>query len=69
MPLKDLFSFHFDRTTSRQLLKYSIMALVSALLIPLVNILVRDQVRVEVSDEAAGWWEAVVRISSYYMLL
>jgi len=68
MPLKELFSFHFDRTTSRQLLKYSIMALVSALLIPLVNILVRDQVRVEVSDEAAGWWEAVVRISSYYML-
>ena len=66
--LQELLNFHFDKKTSRQLLKYSIMALVSALLIPLVNILVRDQVRVEVSDEAAGWWEAVVRISGYYML-
>jgi PST family polysaccharide transporter len=65
---QELLNFHFDKITSRQLLKYSIMALVSALLIPLVNILVRDQVRVEVSDEAAGWWEAVVRISGYYML-
>jgi PST family polysaccharide transporter len=68
MPLTELFGFHFDKAVSRKLLKYSIMALVSALLIPLVNILVRDQVRIEVSDEAAGWWEAVVRISSYYML-
>ncbi|QJP34580.1 O-antigen translocase [Nonlabens sp. Ci31] len=66
--LKELLHFYFDKKASRQLLKYSIMALVSALLIPLVNILVRDQVRVEVSDEAAGWWEAVVRISGYYML-
>lgn len=64
----DVFNFNFDKSTSRNLLKYSIMALVSALLIPVVNIMVRDQVRVEVSDEAAGWWEAVVRISSYYML-
>ncbi|WP_438969288.1 O-antigen translocase [Nonlabens sp.] len=66
--LKELLGFHFDGRTSRQLFKYSIMALVSALLIPLVNILVREYVRSEVSDEAAGWWEAVVRISSYYML-
>jgi PST family polysaccharide transporter len=64
----DMFNFNFDKSTSQHLLKYSVMALVSALLIPIVNIMVRDQVRVEVSDEAAGWWEAVVRISSYYML-
>lgn len=66
--LKELLKLHFDKATSQTMLKYSIMALVSALLIPLVNILVRDQVRVEVSDEAAGWWEAVVRISWHYML-
>ncbi|AGC77476.1 PST family polysaccharide transporter [Nonlabens dokdonensis] len=66
--LKELLQFNFDKKTSKQLLKYSVMALVSALLIPLVNILVRDQVRVEVSDEAAGLWEAVVRISGHYML-
>lgn len=66
--LKELLALHFDKRTGRQLFKYSIMALVSALLIPLVNIIVREYVRSEVSDEAAGWWEAVVRISSYYML-
>jgi PST family polysaccharide transporter len=66
--LNELFGFYFDKTTSKQLLKYSVMALVSALLIPVVNIMVRDLVMLEVSDEAAGWWEAVVRISSYYML-
>ncbi len=66
--LKELLRFHFDSKTCKQLLKYSIMALVSAIFIPLVNILVRDHIRVEVSDEAAGWWEAVVRISGHYML-
>jgi PST family polysaccharide transporter len=66
--LNELFGFYFDKTTSKQLLKYSVMALVSALLIPVVNIMVRDLVMLEVSDQAAGWWEAVVRISSYYML-
>jgi PST family polysaccharide transporter len=44
------------------------MALVSAFLLPLVAILVRDHVRLTVSDEAAGWWEAMVRIASYYMM-
>ena len=66
--LKELLVFNFDKKTSGQLLKYSAMALFSALLIPLINILIRNMVRVEVSDAAAGWWEAVVRISGYYML-
>ncbi|WP_298954844.1 O-antigen translocase [uncultured Nonlabens sp.] len=67
-PLKELLAFNFDKRISGQLLKYSAMALFSTLLIPFVNILVRNTVRVEVSDVAAGWWEAVVRISGYYML-
>ncbi|PPK93029.1 PST family polysaccharide transporter [Nonlabens xylanidelens] len=66
--LKELLALNFDKRTSGQLLKYSAMALFSTLLIPFVNILVRNTVRVEVSDVAAGWWEAVVRISGYYML-
>lgn len=44
------------------------MALVSALLIPAVHIAVRHKIMYEVSDEAAGYWEAVVRVSSYYMM-
>jgi len=52
----------------KQLLKFSTMALISALLLPLVTILVRDHMRLTVSDEAAGWWEAMARIASYYMM-
>ncbi|MEO9954841.1 O-antigen translocase [Nonlabens sp.] len=68
VPLKELLVFNFDKSTSGQLLKYSAMALFSALLIPFINILVRNIIKVEVSDVAAGWWEAVVRVSGYYML-
>lgn len=66
--LKDIFTWNIDRLHARNLLKYSIMALVSALLIPVVQIAVRNQIMVEVSDEAAGYWEAVVRVSGYYMM-
>lgn len=63
-----LFNFKLDRVASRQLLTYSVMALVSALLLPLTTILVRDHLRFVVSDVAAGFWEAVMRVSSYYMM-
>ncbi|WP_124980023.1 O-antigen translocase [Nonlabens xiamenensis] len=61
-------NFSFDTTVVRQLLKYSLMALFSALMIPLVHILIRTMLMEQVSDEAAGWWEAVTRVSSYYMM-
>lgn len=66
--LRELLQIKYDRKTASRLLNYSIMALVSALLIPAVQIIVRTKVMVEVSDEAAGYWEAVLRISGYYML-
>jgi PST family polysaccharide transporter len=62
------FAMKLDGAAAKQLLKFSLMALVSAFLLPLVAILVRDHVRLTVSDEAAGWWEAMVRIASYYMM-
>lgn len=66
--LKDLIGFKLDYHISRKLLSYSIMALVSALLLPTVAILVRNEVRVQVGDVAAGWWEGILRLSSYYLL-
>jgi PST family polysaccharide transporter len=66
--ITDLLRFSFDNKHARNLLKYSIMALVSALLIPVVQIAVRQKIMYEVSDEAAGYWEAVVRVSTYYMM-
>lgn len=66
--ISDLISFSFHKQHAGNLIKYSIMALVSALLIPIVQIAVRQKIMYEVSDEAAGYWEAVVRVSSYYMM-
>ncbi len=66
--LKELFTFKIEKPVLRKLLNYSVMALFSALLIPAVQIMVRGKIMVEVSDEAAGYWEAVVRISGYYMM-
>ncbi|ARN71411.1 LPS biosynthesis protein WzxE [Nonlabens tegetincola] len=62
------FSIEWSNEQALQLFKYSVMALVSAILIPLVNIEVRNEVIDQVSDHAAGWWESVQRISGYYMV-
>ncbi|MBF4986187.1 O-antigen translocase [Nonlabens mediterrranea] len=63
-----LIGFTWDAAIAKKFLSYSIMALVSAFLLPLVAILVRNDVRVKVGDVEAGWWEGIIRISSYYIL-
>jgi PST family polysaccharide transporter len=66
--LLDLFRFDFDREYSNRLLKFSFLALFSAFAVPFVNILVRKELQVELGDDQAGFWEAMVRISTYYMM-
>ncbi|WP_438962255.1 O-antigen translocase [Nonlabens sp.] len=66
--LNELIGFNWDIKLSRKLFSFSIMALVSAFLLPTVAILVRNEVRVQVGDIEAGWWEGMVRVSSYYLL-
>ncbi|MGB5981858.1 MAG: O-antigen translocase [Nonlabens sp.] len=66
--LRTLFELNLDKKTVRYLLNFSVMALTSAVLIPLSYILIRKQVMFVVSDTAAGWWEAVSRVSNYYMM-
>lgn len=68
VPFLDLIGLQWDRQAAKKLFSYSIMALVSALLLPTVAILVRNEVRLQVGDVEAGWWEAMVRVSGYYLL-
>jgi PST family polysaccharide transporter len=68
LPLFSSIAGDFDIYTLKPLLSYGAMALVSALLIPLVHILVRQHLIDTVNEEAAGYWEGIQRISSYYML-
>jgi len=52
----------------KKLGSFAIMQLVSAILIPVVMIAIRSEI-IDVQDtKAAGYWEAINRISSYYMM-
>lgn len=60
----DLFDFKIIKNLS----SYSIMALVSSVLGPLVFLIIRKNVITAVGIDQAGYWETMTRISSYYML-
>jgi PST family polysaccharide transporter len=49
--------------------RYSIMALLSAVLVPLTLILIRDRIVSVHSIQEAGIWDGVNRLSGYYMLI
>lgn len=61
--------FHqFDFQIIKNLSSYSLMALVSSVLGPLVFLAIRKNVIEIVGLEQAGFWETITRISTYYML-
>lgn len=47
---------------------FAIMALVTAVAIPLVSILIRNYIIAKVGMKQAGYWEAMQRISDYYLM-
>lgn len=58
-----------DGASLRELLKFTAMALTSAAMMPLVQILIRDHLMSEFGQESAGYWEALMRISGLYLTL
>lgn len=69
---KNLISFvKISRVTSHVLAKlspYSIMALTSAVALPIVMILIRNYITGEIGLKETGYWEAMNRISNYYLM-
>jgi len=59
---------HFEISVFKNLLEYSLMALFSAVLGPFVYLLIRNKIIQKLGYESAGFWEAMLRISSYYLL-
>lgn len=47
---------------------FAIMALVSTIAVPLVSIIIRNYIITEVGIKEAGYWEAMNRISDYYLM-
>ncbi|QDO92549.1 O-antigen translocase [Formosa sediminum] len=55
-------------TNIKNLSSYSIMALFSAIILPLVAISIRTYIIDNIGYKEAGFWEAMVRISKYYLM-
>ncbi|RMU44573.1 hypothetical protein ALP29_04101 [Pseudomonas syringae pv. avii] len=58
-----------DRKTAINLSKFTVMALSSALCVPVSHILVRNHLGEAFGWESAGYWEAMWRLSSAYLML
>jgi O-antigen/teichoic acid export membrane protein len=57
----------FDKGVLKKLSAFSLMAIASGFLVPLGQILVRDRIIQKLSLPEAGYWQAITRISDYYL--
>jgi len=58
-----------DKQTAKNLAKYTAMALTSAACVPLSHILIRNHLGETLGWDAAGYWEAMWRLSGAYLML
>lgn len=58
-----------DKAVAKNLAKYTAMALTSAATVPLSHIFIRDHLGQTLGWEAAGYWEAMWRLSAAYLML
>ncbi|ESU25837.1 hypothetical protein FLJC2902T_30310 [Flavobacterium limnosediminis JC2902] len=69
---RQFFSFDFQKVISKKYLpiigKFSVMSLLSAVIVPVTLIAIRNLLINSYSVERAGIWDAVNRVSGFYML-
>lgn len=53
----------------KKMAPYSVMALFSAVVLPIVSLIIRSYIIENVGYKDAGFWEAMTRISKYYLML
>ena len=59
---------HFDSSFLKGLLSYSLMSLATAVLGAFILLNIRNSILIDQGAEEAGYWEAMNRISTFYML-
>lgn len=64
-----LFKFAFDKQWIKKLLNYSGMSFISIILAPFSQIYLRNYIINKFGWDAAGWWQAVWRISDVYLMI
>ncbi|WP_395059703.1 O-antigen translocase [Flavobacterium sp.] len=63
------FNQKFDIETAKKLSHYSLMAVVSAMTVPLSQIVIRNHLIANFGIDLTGCWQGVVRISDAYLML
>lgn len=66
--LKNIKLSNFDFKIIKNLAAFSLMALVSAVLGPIVYLAIRKNIIADLGINQAGYWETITRISGYYMM-
>ncbi|NLW32495.1 MAG: O-antigen translocase [Fibrobacter sp.] len=57
----------FHRESFFKLGKFSVMAFTTALMLPVSQIIIRNFIITNISQESAGYWQGVLKLSSIYM--
>lgn len=57
----------WNRKVGNQLFGFTIMGIVSGIVNPVSQIMIRNKIIITFSANEAGWWQAVTRISDYYL--
>ncbi|CEI53778.1 WzxE protein [Acinetobacter bereziniae] len=58
-----------DKEIAKKFVAFALMALVSAVCVPLSQIVIRSYLTSEYSATYAGYWEAMIRLSAAYLML
>ncbi len=61
------FMYGIDFDSSSKLLKYGLMTMVSCLILPIVQIIIRNYLGTHLSWQEAGYWQGMMRISDAYL--
>jgi PST family polysaccharide transporter len=64
-----MFLDKIDKEYRNKLLKYSFMTLVSAIMVPMSHIYIRNYIGTNLGWNAAGYWQAIWKISDVYLIL
>ncbi|MBS1520090.1 MAG: O-antigen translocase [Bacteroidetes bacterium] len=65
----DYFKQAFNKAIGKKLSHFSLMALVSAITVPVSEIILRNMVIAKVSINSAGYWQGMMKVSDGYLLL
>ena len=65
----EYFKEKLSASITRKYMHYSLMTLVSIAVVPVAQLILRSYVINNISEVAAGWWEAMNRLSTMYLLV